>query len=271
MRIEKNVSAERLSTYKGGGVVETLYLPETEEEFVSVTAGAFILGGGSNVIISDGEIATPVVSTRLLNDVEVEDGVVYAEAGARVSKVASVAREFGLGGLEFLAGVPATVGGIVKMNAGAFSSETKDYVLKIKVLNAGNAKWLDRDEIDWGYRKGATGTVLAVLFGLEKTSAECSKDKALRCIERRRETQPQQPSVGSVFKKAELPAGKYIDLAGLKGTRIGGAMISPVHANFIVNVGGGSAEDYIALAELCERRVKEKFGITLEREFEVLR
>ncbi len=271
MRIEKNVGAERLSTYKGGGVVGALYIPETEEEFVSVVAGAFILGGGSNVIISDGETETPVVSTRLLNNVKVENGTVYAETGARVSKVLSVAREFGLGGLEFLAGVPATVGGIVKMNAGAFSSETKDYVLKIKVLNGDSIKWLDCDEISWGYRKGVEGTVLAVMFGLEKTSAECSKDRALRYIKRRREIQPQQPSVGSVFKKSELPAGKYIDLAGLKGTSIGGAMISPVHANFIVNVGGGSAENYIALAELCERRVKEKFGITLEREFEVLR
>lgn len=269
MRIEKDVSAEKLSTYKGGGVVKTLYLPETDEELLSVADGAFILGGGSNVIISDGEIDTPVVSTKLLRKITY-DGEVHAEAGARITEVISFAKTYGLGGLEFLAGVPATVGGAVKMNAGAFLYETKDYASKIKVLNSDSAKWQSTDEIDWGYRKGVVGVVSEVAFKLEKVNPEEVNFRLCEYIKRRRKTQPQMPSVGSVFKTAEMSAGEYIDLCGLKGTRIGGAEISSVHANFIVNVGGGTAKDFISLAVLVENRVKEKFGITLEREFEVL-
>lgn len=269
MRIEKNVSAKTLSTYKGGGVIKSLYLPETEDEFLSLQ-GAYILGGGSNVIIADGEISTPVASTKLLNRVWFEDGKIHTQAGAKVSSVTAVARSFGLGGLEFLAGVPATVGGIVKMNAGAFLHETKDYVDKIKVSSGFSAKWIDALDITWGYRKGVDGAVVEVVFRLENLSADESRARAKKCVETRMKTQPRLPSVGSVFKKADLPAGKHIDLCGLKGKRIGGAEISALHANFIVNVGGGNASDFLSLARLAEHTVKEKFGITLEREFEVL-
>lgn len=269
MRIEKNASANTLSTYKGGGVIKTLYLPETEDEFCSLQ-GAYILGGGSNVIVANGEISTPVASTKLLNRVWIDDGKIHAQAGARVSSVMAEARKYGLGGLEFLAGVPATVGGIVKMNAGAFLHETKDYVDKIKVSSGVSAKWIDARNIPWGYRSGVDGMIVEVAFRLEDLPVDESKARAKRCVETRGKTQPRLPSVGSVFKNADMPAGKYIELCGLKGKRIGGAEISALHANFIVNVGGGSASDFFSLVRLAEYSVKEKFGITLEREFEVL-
>lgn len=270
MRIERNVSAEKITTYKGGGVIKTLYLPETQEELFDVARDCFILGGGSNIIIADGVVDVPVASTALLNKVWIEDGKLHAEAGAKISKAISFGREYGLGGFEFLSGVPATVGGVVKMNAGAFLRETKDYISKIKVLNGDCAEWLDSSAVDWEYRKGAKGVIYEVEFALENTAREESIRRARGYLCERKNRQPSLPSAGSVFKNADLPAGKYIDLCGLKGKRIGGAEVSEKHANFIVNTGGGSASDYIALANLARKSVEDKFGVKLIREFEVL-
>lgn len=270
MRIERNVSAEKITTYKGGGTVKTLYLPETQKELFNVARDCFILGGGSNLIIADGLVDVSVASTALLNKVWIEDGKLHAEAGARISRVISCGREYGLGGLEFLSGVPATVGGAVKMNAGAFLHETKDYISQIKVLNGDCAEWINSSQVEWGYRKGVEGVISEVGFTLENVAETESIKRAQEYLRERKNRQPSLPSAGSVFKNADLSAGRYIDLCGLKGKRIGGAEVSEKHANFIVNIGGGSAGDYIALADLARNAVEDKFGVKLIREFEVL-
>lgn len=157
------------------------------------------------------------------------------------------------------------------MNAGAFGKEIADYVVEIERLSPDFAKIekLTRSDVRFGYRKGAEGTVLRATLLLPKTSEEESRARAAEFLFERRKKQPRQPSCGSVFRKGTLPAGFYIEKAGLKGVRLGGAEISRVHANFIVNTGGASAADFMGLAELAERRVEELFGERLEMEAEI--
>ncbi len=288
------VGAEDLSTYKGGGKCR-VFEPKNVEEFLGVVGASlanwqapFLIGGGSNLIVADGVCKSVVVSTRWLNKVKllsVDDknkvGYVYAECGARVQDVTRFAREFSLGGLEFLWGVPASVGGVVKMNASAFLSQTSDYVSKIDILSvdcanvyqfdgcANNVEIasVDKNEIDWGYRKGVGDTIVGVVFCLPFVDKHKSCKLAKDCLDARRKKQPRLPSVGSVFKNGNVASGKLIEQCGLKGVRFGGAEISPLHANFVVNVGGGTANDFLRLVKLCESEVWCKFGVKLEREF----
>ncbi len=288
------VGGEDISTYKGGGKCR-VFEPKSMAELGAVVGASyalfqvpFLLGGGSNVIVADGVVDRVVVSTRHLNKIKlvrVDDkkklGYVYAECGARVQDVTKIAREFGLGGFEFLWGVPCTVGGVTKMNAGAFSTKMSDYIHKIDILSVDFANWyafnnrsvnlnatrIDKNEIAWGYRQGVCEIVVGVLFALPFVEKEVSLGLARECLQARRTKHPMLPSVGSVFKNGDVPSGRLIEACGLKGMKIGGAQISAVHANFIVNVGGGSASDFLKLVKLCEREVYCAFGVKLQREF----
>ena len=296
-------TANVLTTFKGGGSA-CVFAPECEDEFVKVYSAfarrgikAFILGGGSNVILADGLCRLPIICTKRLSGIEACGDGVYAECGARICDVTAALRASGMGGFEFLSGVPATVGGAVRMNAGAFNSQTADYIKEIRVLRLdcdGNgiaasdgiadcdvatecdialngSAWkvatVSRDKLNLGYRQG----VDAIILGATITGREMEYDKSVELSKRylaiRAAKQPKYPSCGSVFANGEIPSGKLIEECGLKGTRIGGAMISDMHGNFIVNVGGGTADDFMSLVKLCENEVREKFGISLKREF----
>lgn len=275
--------ADKISTYKGGGEA-FVFLPNTLEEFAKVyaflkgeNADVFILGGGSNVIVKDGLCSKICICTSRLNKIKITENRVECECGAQVSNVIKRAREKGLGGLEFLSGVPCTAGGAVRMNAGAFSSQIGDYISKIDILTCDNAncdtytvKQLCKDDLRFSYRKGIGEIVLRAEFSLEKTDEKTSLAATAEYLKIRRQRQPCLPSCGSVFKNGDVPSGKLIEECGLKGKIIGGAQISDKHANFIVNVKGGSAADYLALVNICENAVKEKFGVELQREFVVL-
>lgn len=280
----ENVSARFLTTFRGGGTAARVYVllgADRLAEFLCRNAEKgrndfYILGGGSNTVMQDGEILRPVVLTTGADDVrvvgETDEGVlITAECGAKIGKVIAAGRKAGAGGLEFLAGVPATTGGALHMNAGAFGNEIADYVVEIERLSPDFAKIekLTRSDVRFGYRKGVEGTVLRATLLLPKTSEEESRARAAKLLFERRKKQPRQPSCGSVFRRGTLPAGFYIEKAGLKGVRLGGAEISRVHANFIVNTGGASAADFMGLAELAERRVEELFGERLEMEAEI--
>ena len=282
--VRRDVGAETLTTFRGGGRAERVYLPRSAEDAAELIGlcraegeEPYVLGGGSKTIVADGEVMRPVVSTALMRAVEVvgmsDEGVtVRAECGARLSDVARQAAGCGCGGLEFLAGVPASVGGAVHMNAGAFGQQTADHVVEIEVLNpvSGEIERKSRVQTDFGYRRGAEGFVCAVTFFLPVMSAEERASRRERFLAWRRSRQPRLPSCGSVFKRGSAPAGALIEDAGLKGVRLGGAEISRVHAGFIVNAGGASAADFFALAELAARRVEELFGERLQKEFEIL-
>ena len=274
MIISKNVEANRLSTYGGKGVVKTLVIPENKEEFIAVIRDkgddAFILGGGSNLIIPDGENTKTVVSTKCLNHVEFDGDRVRVDGGARVSSLIKECRLKGLTGLEFLVGVPASIGGAVKMNAGAFKCEIGSLIAEITVLSAdGDVKTLFPPFL-FSYRKGCRDVVVDVTLSLKHADTKHIDNLLKHNLAVRHNTQPRGRSVGCTFKNVGLSAGYYIDKAGLKGERVGGAEISTLHGNFIVNKGEGSATDFLTLVERAKTRVEELFQITLEEEFILL-
>lgn len=279
--VVENADGAKLTSYRGGGRIAKLYVPDSVKVFGALYSAlvqssgdeVFVLGGGSDTLVDDGVVQRPVILTRGMRRVAVcEDGTVYAECGATLGEVAATAARAGYGGLEFLAGVPATVGGALAMNAGAFGAEIADYVAEVHILNpySGDMRRRERGEISFGHRKGVRGTVAAARFSLPRMSGEEIAERRRFFLSERRKKQPAAPSLGSVFTGEAGAAGRYIDAAGLKGVRAGGAQISPVHANFIVNVGGGSAGDYRFLARLAKETVKDLYGICLTPEVVLL-
>lgn len=314
LQIDFNVkNARELSTYKGGGNAIVVRpesvekLCETVEVFKREKIEFAMLAKGSNTLIPDGLCDRVFIDTRSLDKVKIKKDRAYALSGASVRKVVTEGRRKGLCGLEFLSGVPCSVGGAIKMNASAFLTQTKDYIDKIYILNAdiancgkmNNRKTMMKtqdfiketnddffeetgmgslvekgvvcvkksDEIVWGYRRGAGGIILGAKMKLKCCLAGESERAAKVYFEKRRAKQPALPSLGSTFKNGEIPSGKLIEDCHLKGVKAGGAQISEMHANFIVNTGNGNASDYLELANECKRRVFETFGITLEEEF----
>lgn len=276
------LSAETLTTFKGGGSA-MVAMPETEEEFIKLLCETErqgvpyrLLGGGSNTVIGDGISNTLLVSTRRINRIEFDGDMVRAGCGAKIADISSEAIRRGLGGLEFLAGVPATVGGALKFNAGAFGDSVSNFVKEVQILqyrcdfcdgSGIQMVGLPAENVHFAYRRGVDAPVLSATFRLKRMSASQSRSIALRHISERIKKQPRLPSCGSVFINGKHPSGRLIELCGLKGMRIGGAQISPLHANFIVNLADATAGDFLALAELCEREVLGKFGVQLKREF----
>ena len=273
MEIKYNIKAKNLTTYGGKGVVKKIYLPDTIEEVAEMwkdRSEMHILGGGSNTIIPDGENDLRVVSFSRLNAIEISEGIFKVGAGVRISRLISTARRYGYGGVEFMAGVPATIGGLVRMNAGAFGHEIGVYVDKIVALNADGEMVEYFAPFDFAYRKGFQGIVLEVCLRLQPMPKDTSIRIEKEYIDKRRKNQPKGRSAGSVFKNTTLSAGYCIDKVGLKGVTKGGAQISAVHGNFIINIDDGSADDFLYLAELAKNRVFEEFGIELQKEFVVL-
>ena len=274
-------SAKALTTIKCGGVLEQVFVPANVLEFSKLIKAfenadekPFLLGGGSNVLVADGDVKTPGVLTKKLDKIRIANGYVFCECGAKISEISRRAREYNLGGLEFLAGVPLTIGGAVKMNASAFSRQVFDFAESVFVFSSRACGEriceLPRECAGYGYRKGVQGIVVGAKLKLARLESEKSILLANEYLAKRRAKQPQGLSLGSVFKNGEIPSGKLIEDCGLKGCVIGGAKISEKHANFIVNTGGATASDFLALAKLAEEEVKNKFGIQLEREFELI-
>ncbi len=271
-------SARQISMLGSGGDVN-VFEPKSVEEMTGLckcclhfNMPIFMLGGGSNVVVSDDGVRDKIViSTRHINGVKGQENMVFAYSGARVKDVTKMARNCGLGGLEFMAGVPCTVGGVVRMNASAFNTKTSDYICTIDILSVDNGicniKTIDKKDVDFGYRKGVQDIVLGASFCLDKMSVEESVKRQKEYLSKRAQKQPKGRSVGSVFKNKEIASGYLIDECGLKGKTIGGMQISPHHANFIINVANGTSSDFLTLVKECENSVFDKFGISLAREF----
>lgn len=236
-----------------------------------------VLGGGFNTLVPDAGVRGVVIQLSHLRRLELRpDGTLFAEAGTSHARLVNFCRDRGLSGLEFGVGIPGTLGGWLAMNAGIPDRETRDVVREIEWMDAEGALGrAERDALEFAYRslRLAPGSiVLAARLAVTKTSPEAVRESMRRLLERRAATQPiDRPSCGSVFKNPEGDhAGRLIEAAGLKGTRVGGAEISTLHANFIVNVGGARAADVAALIELARRTVRERCGIELETEVRVL-
>ena len=273
METKYNIQSKNITTYGGNGILKELYLPESIDEIVDLynqRDKIYILGGGSNTIILDGINDINAVSFKHIDSIEICGDIARVGAGARLSRLMTTVREYGLGGLEFMMGVPASVGGLVKMNAGAFGHEIGVYIDKIVSLSADNKIVEILPPYNFGYRKGYDGVILQVDFRLERVAIDKSIEREKEYKTLRLQRQPKGRSAGSVFKNVGQGAGYYIDKVGLKGTRKGGAQISTIHGNFIVNMGGGSASDYLYLVSLAKEKVYNEFGIKLTEEFKVL-
>ena len=262
----------RCSTYLTGGRAERLAFAYDLNALVEgAEMGALVIGRGSNVLVGDAGYAGSVVVNRA-SGFSFTDDECICESGALMSVLA---REYvlrGRTGLEWAYGLPGSAGGAVMGNAGAFGGSMGDSVKSVTVWRDGKVRELSNLECGFSYRSSEIcGTVLSVKLRAEKSDAGEVERVSKHSLERRRATQPREASGGSVFKAADgTPAAVYIDRSGLKGLRVGGAAVSKVHANFIVNDGGASSADVLQLMNVVRATVFDKFGVRLEREIKLI-
>jgi UDP-N-acetylmuramate dehydrogenase len=280
VRLEHGTPVARLTTIGTGGPARALARPQTfaelEEALRFAAAeglGVAVVGLGSNVLAADEGVDALVI--RLEGDlagVEARDDVLVAGGGATNAVCLHRARAAGLGGFEFACAIPGTAGGGVRMNAGAYGRDWSDVLVRALVARGAGADWLTPAELGLSYRHSdlAPGDVVAAVeYRLLPRPPEEIKATVAELVARRKATQPtNKRTFGSVFKNppGELGAGRMLELCGLKGHRVGGALISPKHANFIENAGGATTADCLALMVEARRRAREQFGVELERE-----
>jgi UDP-N-acetylenolpyruvoylglucosamine reductase len=278
--LEHDVPLAKLTTIGTGGVPTALARPRTVAELGEGVRyaraeglGVFVVGLGSNVLAADGPL--DVVVVRLegeLATVEVGDDLLRAGGGATNAVCLHRARAAGLGGFEFACAIPGTAGGGVVMNAGAYGRDWNEILVRALVVSAEGDEWRSPGELGLSYRHSELRpgeVVAAVEFQLESRPTAEIKTTVADLVARRKDTQPtNKRTFGSVFKNppGELGAGRMLELCGLKGHRIGGAQISPKHANFIENVDGATSADCVELMVEARRRAHEEFGVVLERE-----
>ena len=311
---ETNVKLSQFSNYRIGGLARYFFIAHGLEDIYKSIALAqiykwpiFILGGGTNLLISDngfnGLILKPALNFINLSKSDFDNWIVTVGAGVSVSDLLNFCIERGLSGLEWAGGLPGTVGGAVRGNAGAFKGEIKDSVTEVASLKITEVKLpyiikRGREECDFSYRtsvfKKNSGQelILTVAFELKSGNPKAIRQSAEEKIKWRQSRQPlDYPNIGSIFKNVNwqsipkslqdseefkkhlksdpfpvLPTATLIDKAGLKGVSFGGAMISPKHPNFIVNLGMASAADVKNLINLVKLEVGNKFGVDLEEE-----
>jgi len=268
-----NESMSKHSTLKIGGIAENIFFPENIQEFKEIcTSDHIVIGNASNVLFADGIIKKPIIITTKMNSYSINGDKITAECGTIIIKLAMEATKAGLSGLEFAGGIPATLGGAVYMNAGAYDGEMADIVESSQILHNGEIANFDNKQHEFGYRKSifqaTNDIILQTTLKLEKNNPKEIQSKMNANLEKRKESQPLEfPNAGSIFKKVDgISAGQLIDECGLKGFTIGGAQISPKHAGFIVNIGNATAQNVLDLIEHIKEKVYQQRGIELQEE-----
>lgn len=272
------------TTLRVGGPAEIYVEPADESELATVLRFCrdhevpfFLLGRGSNLLIRNGGIRGVVIhlGAPAFSDIKVEGDQLRCGAGTRLKDIALTAKRHGLGGLEFLEGIPGNLGGALHMNAGAMNAWTFEAVETLRFMDyTGVAYDRPARDVPTTYRscpllKSAVA-LGAVLKGCS-TPREQIEAKLAECQKKRWTSQPKEPSAGCIFKNTKtVPAGKLVDELGLKGTRVGDAVVSGVHGNFIINVGKATARDVLALIEIIRTTAREQRGIQLEIEVEIV-
>jgi UDP-N-acetylenolpyruvoylglucosamine reductase len=280
MEIERGVPLGRLTTIGAGGPATAFARPRSIAELEQALAWArsrelqiVVVGLGSNLLAADEGVDALVL--RLggeLAAVDVEGDVLRAGGGATNAVCLHGARSAGLGGLEFACAIPGTAGGGVRMNAGAYGSDWAMILERALVVSPDGSGWLTATELGLSYRHSdlrPDQVVAGVEYRLTPRPVEEIKAEVADLVARRKATQPtNKRTFGSVFKNppGELGAGRMLELCGLKGHRIGGAVVSPRHANFIENVDAATSADCLALMEEARRRARDEFGVELEQE-----
>jgi UDP-N-acetylenolpyruvoylglucosamine reductase len=284
VKLEDGVPLAKLTTIGTGGPARAFARPSTLAELEWALAWAAerelpvaVVGLGSNLLAADEGVDALVL--KLAGDlasVRVEGELLVAGGGATNAVCLHQARAAGLGGFEFACAIPGTAGGGVRMNAGAYGSDWSDVLARARVVSAEGDAWLNPTELGLSYRHSELqrGQVVAgVEYRLAPRPLEEIKATVGDLIAQRKATQPtNKRTFGSVFKNPEheLGAGRMLEACGLKGHVIGGAMISPMHANFIENAGGATTADALALLAEARRRAREQFGVELEHEVQLL-
>lgn len=279
--IRINEPMSKHTTFRIGGEADCFLQIETEVQLRQILnylqqleIPYFVLGNGSNLLVSDEGLAGVVLEIAdKMSDVRIEDECIIAQAGALMSKIARVAYENGLTGFEFAAGIPGTIGGGVVMNAGAYGGELKQVVTKVTVMDTeGNLLDLDNETMEFGYRTSAIKNhpfiVTQVYIQLAPGNKEEIKSVMDDLAAKRREKQPlEYPSAGSTFKRPEgYFAGKLIMDAGLRGFKVGDAQVAEKHCGFVINRGTATAAEVKQLMCHVQQEVKTQFGVILEPE-----
>lgn len=279
-KLLRNEKMSKYTSWRVGGVADVMYLPTDKQDLINFIKNQpadtplFWLGLGSNLLVRDGGIRGVVINTRgRLKKMKLTGAdIVYVEAGVPCAHVAKFCAEHGLIGAEFLAGIPGTMGGALKMNAGAFGGETWTVVKSVEMINhVGEITQRQPDEFEVSYRsvKGLKNEwFLATQLQLTPGNTTQSQEQIKALLEKRNSSQPtNQPTCGSVFKNPpDDYAARLIELSGLKGYTIGGACVSEKHANFIVNTGQATAADIEALIEHIQTQVEAQQGVCLQTE-----
>jgi len=230
----------------------------------------FILGLGANVLASDLGYDGVIIKLNFKN-IEQNDVFIYADAGAKLGAVVNYARDHNLSGLEWAVGIPATIGGGVYMNCGAFNHSMSDVIVMVDVLQDGKVKTLTRNQLNFGYRQSIfmenNAIILGAYFKLERDESAKIQIRMQEIMQKRRR-HPHEPSAGSVFKrpKDQFYVGQVIEQLGLGGYTVGGAQVSPQHCNFIVNKGGASCDDICQVLYHVQDEVEKATGVLLETE-----
>jgi len=285
-RVQENVALAPYTSARIGGPAAVFIIANSADDLIEIMAVIWqqkmpyiILGGGSNVLISDRGVHGVVILNRAKGTKfhKGDQPKVWAESGVVFSNLANRCASKGLSGLEWAAGIPGTVGGAVVGNAGAFGGEISGNLIVAEVLTLNGREQWPVEKMEYGYRtsilKGNPGR--AIILSAELTLKNSTKDSVSAKIEqfreRRKRTQPPGASMGSIFKNpAGEHAGRLIEAAGLKGVRIGNAEISPLHGNFFINHDETKADDMRALIEFAQKTVMDKFDIMLELEVELI-
>jgi UDP-N-acetylmuramate dehydrogenase len=282
----------RHTTFRIGGPADLWIAAENLDELCQLyrlarryKAPCFVLGAGSNILVGDAGLRGLVIENHCqkytLEEAPTTEAPVYAEAGVPLNRLARQAVAHGLAGLEWAIGIPGTLGGAIVNNAGAYGSAMSDVLRQVELLEGDERMHWPPERLEYGYRDSALKrrllsrrrdfVLLAATLALTPRGRSALAATAAEYDARRRRIQPTGATIGSMFKNPPGDsAGRLIEAAGLKGKRCGGGQISPLHANFFINLGEATAADMLELIELARQAVRERFGVELELEIEVL-
>jgi len=285
-KLQKDVLLAPFTAARIGGAADGFIVVESAAQLENtanmlweIPVPFMILGGGANVLISDSGVRQVVVLNRARHiEIKETERSVFAESGANFGTLARKVSSRGFTGFEWAAGIPGTVGGAVYGNAGAHGSDVADNIIMATILHPTEGKQqLSPSELGFAYRSSVLkreekdSVILSACFSFEISTLPATKTLLREFSEQRKRSQPPGASMGSMFKNPPGDfAGRLIEKAGLKGTQKGEVQISPLHANFFINKGGGSAKDVLSLIKLAQQKVEEKFGIELVLEIELV-
>ncbi|MBI5327911.1 MAG: UDP-N-acetylmuramate dehydrogenase [Deltaproteobacteria bacterium] len=280
-----DVPMKDYTSFKIGGNAEVMAFPKNENDLISIIGFAaskgfpiFVFGRGTNLLVMDNGIKGVVInlSEGFKKISWEENDTVAVGAGVMLVELVNLCKDRGLSGLEFAIGIPGTIGGAVVMNAGAYGSEIKDVIERVEAVDiSGKKHSFDKSTLNFSYRKCSIPENMVITkayLKLKKTGMEEIQDRVKEFKDRRKTTRAiNMPNAGSIFKNPHgLLAGKLIEEAGLKGIRVGGAQISEIHANYIVNLGNATAMDVLTLLSMIRDRVFKTKGVLLETEIQVV-